>query len=49
MLWLAKLVSLRADYDQSAIDAVRKWRWEPYRVKAIEVLTTINITYSLAK
>jgi len=43
--------SLRADYDQAAIDAVRKWRWEPYRVNGgpIEVLTTINITYSLAK
>jgi protein TonB len=43
--------SLRDDYDQAAIDAVRKWRWEPYRVNGapIEVLTTINITYSLAK
>ncbi len=43
--------SLRGDYDQAAIDAVRKWRWEPYRVNGvpIEVLTTINITYSLAK
>jgi TonB family protein len=42
---------LRADYDQAAIDAVRKWRWEPYRVNGapIEILTTINITYSLAK
>ncbi|HET6205750.1 MAG TPA: M56 family metallopeptidase [Terracidiphilus sp.] len=43
--------SLRDDYDQAAIDAVRKWRWEPYHVNGapIEVLTTINITYSLAK
>ncbi len=43
--------SLRGDYDQAAIDAVRKWRWEPYRVNGVptEVLTTINITYSLAK
>lgn len=43
--------SLRGDYDQAAIDAVRKWRWEPYRVNGapIEVLTTISITYSLAK
>lgn len=42
---------LRGDYDQNAIDAVRQWTFEPYLLNGdpIEVKTTINITYSLAK
>ena len=43
--------SLREDYDKSAIDAVRNWRWEPFQVNGqpVEVITTVNITYSLQK
>jgi len=43
--------SLREDYDKSAIDAVRNWRWEPFHVNGqpIEVITTVTITYSLKK
>ena len=34
---------------QSALDAVRQWRWEPYLLNGdpIEVLTTINVVYQL--
>ena len=44
-------VSVRDDLDQSAIDAVRQWKFEPYLLNGdpIEVKTTINIIYSLAK
>jgi TonB family protein len=43
--------SLRNDYDQSAIDAVRNWRWEPYHLNGdpVDVVTTITIVYSLKK
>ena len=43
--------SLRDDYDQSAIDAVRNWRWEPYHLNGepVEVVTTITIVYTLQK
>jgi TonB family protein len=35
---------------QSALDAVRQWRWQPFLLNGdpIEVLTTINIVYQLA-
>lgn len=35
---------------QSALDAVRQWRWQPYLLNGdpIEVLTTVNIVYALA-
>jgi TonB family protein len=43
--------SLREDYDQSAIDAVRNWRWEPYHLNGdpVEVVTTVTIVYTLKK
>ncbi len=43
--------SLRNDYDQAAIDAVRNWRWEPYHLNGepVDVVTTITIVYSLKK
>jgi TonB family protein len=43
--------SLRGDYDQSALDAVREWRWKPYLLNGdpIEVDTDISVTYSLAR
>jgi TonB family protein len=42
--------SLRADCDQSALDAVRQWRYEPFLLngKPVEVETSITITYRLA-
>jgi TonB family protein len=41
--------SLRADYDKSAMDAVRTWHYKPYLLNGdpIEVETTINITYAI--
>ncbi len=43
--------SVREDLDQSAIDAVRQWKYQPYLLNGdpIEVETTINIIYTLAK
>jgi TonB family protein len=43
--------SLRNDYDQNAIDAVRNWRWEPYHLNGepVEVVTTVTIVYTLKK
>ncbi len=43
--------SVRDDLDQSAIDAVRQWKYQPYLLNGdpIEVETTINIIYSLRK
>ena len=40
--------SLRADYDQSAIDAVSQWRWKPFLLNGdpTTVKTTVTITYS---
>ena len=42
--------SLRADYDQSAVNAVSQWRWKPFLLNGnpIEVNTTITINYTLA-
>ncbi|MBB5055791.1 TonB family protein [Granulicella aggregans] len=41
--------SLRADYDRSALDAVKDWRWQPYLLNGepVEVDTTVTVTYSL--
>jgi bla regulator protein blaR1 len=40
--------SLRADYDQSAIDAVSQWRWKPFLLNGnpTAVKTTVTINYS---
>jgi TonB family protein len=42
--------SLRADYDQSALDAVREWRWKPFLLNGdpVEVKTTVTVNYRLA-
>jgi TonB family protein len=42
--------SLRADYDQSAMDAVQQWRWKPYLLNGnpTAVKTTITVNYALA-
>jgi len=39
--------SLRPDYDKSAWDAVKTWRWEPYLLNGqpTEVDTTVTVTY----
>jgi TonB family protein len=41
--------SLRADYDQSAVDAVSQWRWKPFLLNGnpTEVKTTITVNYTL--
>ena len=41
--------SLRRDYDVSALEAVRQWRYEPYLLNGepIEVETTVTVTYSI--
>jgi TonB family protein len=43
--------SLRADYDRSAIDAVREWRYKPYLLNGepVEVETTITVNFSIGK
>jgi TonB family protein len=43
--------SLRADYDKSAIDAVRQWRFSPAMKdgKPIAVETKVEISYSMTK
>jgi TonB family protein len=43
--------SLRPDYDKSALDAVRQWRYKPYLLNGnpIEVDTTITIVYSMGQ
>jgi len=40
--------SLRADYDRSAIEAVKDWRYKPYLLNGDpqEVETTVTVTYS---
>jgi TonB family protein len=42
--------SLRADYDKSALEAVKDWRWEPFLFKGepTEVETTVTVNYSTA-
>jgi TonB family protein len=41
--------SLRKDYDESALTAVRQWRWKPYQVdgKPVAVETQVKITYRM--
>jgi TonB family protein len=43
--------SVRGDLDQSALDAVREWRWQPYLLNGdpVEVDTTVSVTYTLEK
>lgn len=40
--------SLREDYDSSALDAVKNWKYKPYMLNGspVEVSTTITITYT---
>jgi TonB family protein len=42
---------VRADLDESALTAVRKWRYKPYLLNGAptEVETTVRVTYSLEK
>lgn len=46
-----KVVSGPSELQQSAMDAVRQWTYKPYLLngKPIEVKTTINVIYTLAK
>ena len=46
-----QVVSGPSELRQSALDAVHQWRYKPYLLNGepVEVKTTINITYSLAK
>lgn len=43
--------SLRDDYDTSALDAVRQWRWQPFLLNGnpIQVETTIAVNYSTSR
>jgi TonB family protein len=43
--------SLREDYDESAVDAVQQWVWQPFLLNGepIDVETTITVTYSIKK
>jgi TonB family protein len=43
--------SLRPDYDESALVAVREWRWHPYLLNGnpVAVDTTVTVNYSLGK
>lgn len=43
--------SLRKDYDESALEAVRQWRWKPYLLNGdpVAVETTVNIVYMADK
>lgn len=45
-----KAVSGPQELQQSALDAVRQWVYKPYLLngKPVEVMTTINVTYTLA-
>jgi outer membrane biosynthesis protein TonB len=42
------LKSLRADYDESALEAVKDWTYQPYLINGepTEVETTITVNYS---
>ena len=46
-----KVVSGPGELQQSSLEAVRQWRYKPFLLngKPIEVETTINVVYSLAK
>ena len=41
--------SLRKDYDESALTAVRQWRWKPVRLngKPVAVETKVTLTYKI--
>jgi TonB family protein len=43
--------SLRADYDQAALDAVKEWRYKPFLLNGdpTEVETTITVNYNIGK
>jgi TonB family protein len=43
--------SLRADYDESALAAVKEWRWNPYLLNGNPVVvdTTVTVNYFLGK
>jgi TonB family protein len=43
--------SLRQDYDESALAAIRQWRWKPYLLNGepVSVDTTVNVIYQVAK
>ena len=43
--------SLRADYDESALAAVKEWRWNPYLLNGnpVAVDTTVTVNYFLGK
>jgi len=43
--------SLRADYDESALRAVKEWRWNPYLLNGnpVAVDTTVTVNYLLGK
>ncbi|MBB5328933.1 M56 family metallopeptidase [Tunturiibacter gelidoferens] len=43
--------SLRADYDESALTAVKEWRWNPYLLNGnpVAVDTTVTVNYLLGK
>jgi TonB family protein len=42
---------LRSDYDESALQAVKEWRWNPYLLNGRHVMvnTTVTINYFLGK
>jgi TonB family protein len=42
---------LRSDYDESALAAVKEWRWNPYLVngRPVTVNTTVTVNYFLGK
>jgi TonB family protein len=46
-----KIVSGPSEFQPSALDAVRQWRWEPYLLNGdpVEVQTTITVVYSIDK
>jgi TonB family protein len=43
--------SLRPDYDESAMEAVREWRWHPYQLNGnpTAVDTTVTVNYSMGR
>lgn len=45
-----KVVSGPKELQQSALDAVREWVYKPYLLNGnpVEVMTTVNVTYTLA-
>ena len=46
-----KVVSGPKELQQASLDAVRQWTYKPYQLNGdpVEVATTINVTYALAK